>query len=152
MKSPLCTVGKVPWRRTRQPIPVFLPGESHGQRSLVGYSSRGHKKSHTTEQLILMHVSGTRQHLSFSVWITSFRVMPSRFTQVGMTGTAWLFVKAECYAILCCSVLSSFHLSFSGLIRGFYISTIVNSALMNIGMRISLWDPAFSFLWIYTQK
>jgi len=31
-------VGKIPCRRARQPIPVFLPGESHGQRSLVGYS------------------------------------------------------------------------------------------------------------------
>ena len=29
-------VGKIPWRRKRQPTPVFLPGESHGQRSLVG--------------------------------------------------------------------------------------------------------------------
>ena len=32
-------VGKIPWRRTRQPTPVFLPGESHGQRSLAGYNS-----------------------------------------------------------------------------------------------------------------
>ena len=31
-------VGKIPWRRKWQPTPVFLPGESHGQRSLVGYS------------------------------------------------------------------------------------------------------------------
>ena len=30
-------VRKIPWRRARQPTPVFLPGESHGQRSLVGY-------------------------------------------------------------------------------------------------------------------
>ena len=29
--------GKIPWRRAWQPTPVFLPGESHGQRSLVGY-------------------------------------------------------------------------------------------------------------------
>ena len=29
--------------------PVFLPGESHGQRSLVGYSPWGHKESDTTE-------------------------------------------------------------------------------------------------------
>ena len=29
---------KIPWRRKWQPTPVFLPGESHGQRSLVGYS------------------------------------------------------------------------------------------------------------------
>ena len=31
-------VGKIPWRRAWQPTPVFLPGESHGQRSLGGYS------------------------------------------------------------------------------------------------------------------
>ena len=31
-------VRKIPWRRKRQPTPVFLPGESNGRRSLVGYS------------------------------------------------------------------------------------------------------------------
>ena len=31
-------VGKIPWRRAWQPTPVFLPGESQGQRSLAGYS------------------------------------------------------------------------------------------------------------------
>ena len=31
-------VGKIPWRRAWQPTPVFLPGESHGHRSLEGYS------------------------------------------------------------------------------------------------------------------
>jgi len=31
-------VGELPWRREWQPTPVFSPGESHGQRSLVGYS------------------------------------------------------------------------------------------------------------------
>ena len=35
--------GKIPWRREWQPTPTFLPGESHGQRSLVGYSPWGHK-------------------------------------------------------------------------------------------------------------
>ena len=38
-------VGKIPWRRKWQPTPVFLPGESHGQRSLAGYSAWGHKQS-----------------------------------------------------------------------------------------------------------
>jgi len=37
--------------RKWQPTPVFLPGESHGQRSLVGYSPRGRKESDMTEQL-----------------------------------------------------------------------------------------------------
>ena len=40
----------IPWRRDL-PTPVFLPGESHGQRSLVGYSPQEHKESDTTEQL-----------------------------------------------------------------------------------------------------
>jgi len=31
-------VGKIPWKRAQQPTPVFLPGESHGQRSLADYS------------------------------------------------------------------------------------------------------------------
>ena len=33
-------VRKIPWRRKWQPTPVFLPGESHGRRSLMGYSPR----------------------------------------------------------------------------------------------------------------
>ena len=42
MFNPL--VVKIPWRRKWQPTPVFLPGKSHGQRSLVDYSPWGHKK------------------------------------------------------------------------------------------------------------
>ena len=37
-------VGKIPWSRKWQPTPVFLPGESHEQRSLVGCSPWGHKE------------------------------------------------------------------------------------------------------------
>ena len=37
-------VRKITWRRKWQPTPVFLPGKSHGQRSLVGYSPWGHKR------------------------------------------------------------------------------------------------------------
>ena len=44
--------GEILWRRKWQPTPVlFLPGKFHGQRSLVGYSPRGHKESDTTEWL-----------------------------------------------------------------------------------------------------
>ena len=42
-------VGKIPWRRAWQPTPVFLPGGSQGQRSLVGYSPWDHKELDTTE-------------------------------------------------------------------------------------------------------
>ena len=44
-------VGKIPWRRKWLPTPVFLPGESHGQRSLVGYSPWGCKESDMTEAI-----------------------------------------------------------------------------------------------------
>ena len=43
--------GKIPCRRAGQPTPIFLPGESHGQRSLAGYSPRGQKELNTTEVL-----------------------------------------------------------------------------------------------------
>ena len=42
-------VRKIPWRRAWQPTLVLLPGESYGQRSLAGDSSRGHKELNTTE-------------------------------------------------------------------------------------------------------
>ena len=37
-------VGKIPWSRKWKPTPVFVPGESHGQRSLVGYKSIGSQR------------------------------------------------------------------------------------------------------------
>ena len=43
--------GKIPWRKKWQPTRVFLPGEFPGQRSLVGYSSWGHKESGMADRL-----------------------------------------------------------------------------------------------------
>ena len=48
-------VQKIPWSRKWQPAPVFLPGESHGQRSLVGYSPWGRKEPDTTERRSTEH-------------------------------------------------------------------------------------------------
>ena len=45
--------GKIPWRSDWLPAPVFLPGEFHGQRSLVGYSPWGCKELDMTELLTL---------------------------------------------------------------------------------------------------
>ena len=49
--GPIPVLGMIPWRRAWQPTPVFLPGESHGQRSLMGYSPGGHKESDTTDAI-----------------------------------------------------------------------------------------------------
>ena len=42
-------VGKMLWQRLWQPTPLFLPGESHGQRRVAGYNSQGHKELDMTE-------------------------------------------------------------------------------------------------------
>ena len=42
-------LGRSPGERNGNPLPVFLPGEPHGERSLVGYSPRGRKELDTTE-------------------------------------------------------------------------------------------------------
>ena len=49
-------VEKTPWRRAWLPTPVFLPGEFHGQRSLLGYRPQGHKESyiHTYMESLLV--------------------------------------------------------------------------------------------------
>ena len=48
-------VRKIPWRAW-QPTPVFLSGESHGLRSLVGYSLKGQKEPSTTKKLNTQYV------------------------------------------------------------------------------------------------
>ena len=50
-----CRVGKIPWRRKRQPTPIFLPENFHGQRSLEGYSPWGCKELDLTEYVRGVH-------------------------------------------------------------------------------------------------
>ena len=52
-------VGKIPCKRVSQPIPVFLPREPHGQRSLVGYTPWGCKEPDTTDKT--GHTHGSQQ-------------------------------------------------------------------------------------------
>ena len=59
-------VRKIPWGRAKQPIPVSLPGESHGQRSLVGYSPQGCKKLDMTEVIQQAHTLNVKRKLSGS--------------------------------------------------------------------------------------
>ena len=57
-------VGKIPWRRVWQPTPVFLPGESPGQRSLSGYRHRRVGKSGTQLKRLSVHMQLTYPHYS----------------------------------------------------------------------------------------
>ena len=54
-------VGNIPWRREWLPTPVFLPGEFHGQRNLVGHSPWGCKELKTAERLSM--------HTHQSTWL-----------------------------------------------------------------------------------
>ena len=56
-------VRKIPWRRAWQPTLVLLPGESHGQRSLVGYSPGGLKELDMTEAT--EHTEIHKENISF---------------------------------------------------------------------------------------
>ena len=68
-------VRKMPWRRAWQPTPVFLPGKSHGRRSLAGYGPQGWKGSDRTEwahagtQVIKQHPrAGTKSDHLLLFW------------------------------------------------------------------------------------
>ena len=51
LEKEMATHSSIPWRRQWQPIPVFLPGKSHGQRNLVDCSAWGRGELDTTERL-----------------------------------------------------------------------------------------------------
>ena len=66
-------VGKMPWRSKGQPTPVFLPGKSHGQRSLACYSPWGGQR--VRRDRVTEHTEGqplNRSELSSLSWLVNF--------------------------------------------------------------------------------
>ena len=87
-------VGKIPWRRAWQTTPVFLLGESHGQRSLAGYSPWGHKESDMTEVTEHRHSTGPLSQwccLTISSSASLFSFCLQSFLASGSFPTSWLF-------------------------------------------------------------
>ena len=87
-------VGKIPWSKKWQPTPIFLPGKSHGQRSLVGYSPGGtksqthlrdwtntHTQTNTSEQTLLPNYPSSVQ-FSHSVVSDSLRPHESQHSKL----------------------------------------------------------------------
>ena len=65
----------IPWRREWLPTPVFLPGKSHGQRSLVGFSPWGRKESNTTERLpFLFHFHALEKEMATHSSVLAWRI------------------------------------------------------------------------------
>ena len=80
---------KDPWSRKWQPIPVFLPGKSHGQRSLEGCSSRGHRVGHDWAHIYVLPVSS---HVIY-VWFSHLSLLlPSRSLPHNVS---WHIVSAQ---------------------------------------------------------
>ena len=61
-------VGKMLWRRKCHPTPVFLPGKSHGQWRLAGYSPWGCEESDMTEQLSIWERVHTQTHTHIYIY------------------------------------------------------------------------------------
>ena len=81
-------VGKIPWRSKWQSCLVFLPGEVHGQRSLVVYSPEGSKESDTIEQvhMDLGYRPWVAQILSLWIWTCSTEGKKSPSTKNVVSG------------------------------------------------------------------
>ena len=81
-------VGKIFWRRKWQPTPVLLPGKSHGQRSLVGYSPWSRKESDMTSDFTFtFHFHALEKematHSSVLAWRIPWTEEPGRLQSIG---------------------------------------------------------------------
>ena len=71
-----------PLQRAWQPPPAFLPGESHGQRSLVGYSPKSQKITEVTQQACV-HVGGWKVKGHIQSESISVKALERQVTSVG---------------------------------------------------------------------
>ena len=82
-------VGKIPWRRAWQPTPIFLPGESLGQRSLAGYTPQGHRVRHDWSDLVCTWLVDFFFQSSFYGTNKSLNIITSSVIIRGVKSQAW---------------------------------------------------------------
>ena len=94
------------WRRKWQPTPVFLPGESHGRRSLVGCSPWGRTESDTTEATwqqaahtskVMLKILQARlqQYVNGGLPEVQTKFREGRGTRNQIVNTRWIIEKAR---------------------------------------------------------
>ena len=92
----------MPWRRKRQPTPVFLPGESQGWGSLVGCCLWGRTESDTTEATQQQHSVGCGDQDIFPLLIKGLQLIGKIFlSQMGCNGTFAVDLVTVCSGPLC---------------------------------------------------
>ena len=105
-------VKKIPWRRAWQPTPVFLPGESHGQRSLEGYNPEGVKELDTMEAILHTCIRDTEKQNTCQ---SHFKNKPKRKTSIlkGLWVTPGLWKVGKWYMEITASdaVRASFNIT-----------------------------------------
>ena len=74
-------VGKIPWRRARQSTPGFSPGETHGQRSLVGYSPYGCRVGQDQSNLACTYSPKSQAWICPGLWGQSY-LYPGHFMTI----------------------------------------------------------------------
>ena len=155
-------VGKIPWRRKWQPTPVFLPGKSHGGRSLVGYSPWGRKELDTTERLHLClcltslhrYIKGSSDqaypediyiYLSLPPSLTKpFTTQNISNTLSSLSDSIWPVTQARSPGA---SVTSSLHLSHSAPQRTCHLHTWNSSQIHHFSQSLACppWDNCQHF-------
>ena len=117
---------KIDWRRARQRTSIFLPGESHGQRSPVGYSLWGCKESDMTEQL----------SMNMCLWIFYCIYVPHLLYPFICQ---WTFGSFPCLGY-CIELIKTFVWVFCNIlwkILNELCGQSMNSAAVNIGVHVS---------------
>ena len=98
-------VGKIPWKRSWQPTPVFLPGESHGQRRLVGSVDRVTKSQTRLKQLSITRVC-TYPFNPLWEWFQRAKVAPLTDSQKSIIA---ILIALHLKSSLCCLVWTVYH-------------------------------------------
>ena len=89
-------------------------------------------------------------YLSFFLWFISLSIMSSKFINVVEKAGCPFFVKAKWYSIVCLYTFS--YPPIDEYLDCFHVLAIVDNAVMNMGMQISLWNPDFSnFVYIFLK-
>ena len=127
-------VGKVPWRRKWQPTPVFLPGESHGQRSLVDYRPWGCKESDMTEQLSM------EGNIPFG-WNLRKGSIAREVFNLGSIEQAVSVMSLNSHIVKCLHSVSSWHPSPRQVCELPALSPVPSAGNLNIQGTVGLWVP-----------
>ena len=101
--------------------------------------------------LFISHISDTIQYFSFSVWLISHSIMPSRPSHVVTNGKISFFCMTDWYSVVYIDSIFFIHSCNYRHLGCFHMLPIVSNAAKNMRIQISLWDSDFISLCIYPE-